>query len=145
MRPMEPLPVNRSCRCRYAVVRTLTTAVIAASCPGGVMQYLPGDVCDAVSRRDRHAFTSARPDEMSRPRRRRKKSDEPSSLIGLVGRQALGRRRGCVTSRAGRSHKPNTYSMDAVEVNLSSGEFVMTAPGCLEPTRTATNCLPLIE
>jgi hypothetical protein len=43
------------------------------------------------------------------------------------------------------SHKPNTYSIDAVEVYLSSGELAMTAPGCLEPTRTAMYCLPLTE
>jgi hypothetical protein len=42
MRPMGPLPANRSRCCRYAMVRTDTTAVVAAFNPGGVMQYLPG-------------------------------------------------------------------------------------------------------
>jgi hypothetical protein len=43
------------------------------------------------------------------------------------------------------SHSSNTYSIDAVEVFLSSGAFCNTKTGCLEPTRTAMYCLPLTE
>jgi hypothetical protein len=43
------------------------------------------------------------------------------------------------------SYSPNTYSMDAVEVFLSSGAFCKTKTGCREPTRTAMYCLPLTE
>src|SRR5438552_17427159 len=40
-------------------------------------------------------------------------------------------------------YSPNTYSLDAVEVSLSSGAFGMTEFGCFEPTSTAMYCLPL--
>ena len=42
-------------------------------------------------------------------------------------------------------YRPNTYSIDAVDVFLSSGAFGMTAFGCREPTSTAMYCLPLTE
>ena len=42
-------------------------------------------------------------------------------------------------------YSPNTNSMEAVDVCLSSGAFGMIAFGCLEPTSTATYCLPLTE
>ena len=41
-------------------------------------------------------------------------------------------------------YSPNTYSIDADEVFLSSGAFGMTEFGCFEPTSTAMYCLPLI-
>jgi hypothetical protein len=40
---------------------------------------------------------------------------------------------------------PNTYNIDAVEVYFSSGEVLIRLAVCREPTRTATNCLPLTE
>jgi hypothetical protein len=46
---------------------------------------------------------------------------------------------------AGPPYNPNTYSIDAVDVYLSSGALAMAALACLEPTSTATYCLPLTE
>jgi hypothetical protein len=43
------------------------------------------------------------------------------------------------------AYSAKTYSMDAVEVFLSSGESCQTAAGCLEPMSTAMYCLPLTE
>ena len=43
------------------------------------------------------------------------------------------------------AHKPNTYSMDAVAVCLSSGDVLMMLLLCREPARTAMNCLPFTE
>ena len=41
------------------------------------------------------------------------------------------------------NHRPNTNSIDAVEVFFSSGANGMTFCDCREPTSTATYCLPL--
>ena len=43
------------------------------------------------------------------------------------------------------AHSPNTNSIDAVEVFLSSGMVARMTAGCLDPTSTATYCLPLTE
>jgi hypothetical protein len=43
------------------------------------------------------------------------------------------------------AQSPNTNSIDAVEVFLSSGASLSTAAGCFEPTSTAMYCLPLTE
>ena len=43
------------------------------------------------------------------------------------------------------AYKPNTYSMDAVAVCLSSGDVLMMLLLCREPARTAMNCLPFTE
>jgi hypothetical protein len=43
------------------------------------------------------------------------------------------------------AYSAKTYSMEAVEVFLSSGESCQTAAGCLEPISTAMYCLPLTE
>src|SRR5262249_3977867 len=46
--------------------------------------------------------------------------------------------------RSHRKHyRPNTNSMEAVDVFFSSGEYGMTFCDCREPTSTATYCLPL--
>jgi hypothetical protein len=39
-------------------------------------------------------------------------------------------------------YSPKTYSMDAVDMFLSSGACGMMLFGCREPTNTATYCLP---
>ena len=43
------------------------------------------------------------------------------------------------------AYKPNTYSMDAVAVCLSSGDVLMMLLLCREPARMAMNCLPFTE
>jgi len=40
---------------------------------------------------------------------------------------------------------PNTYSIDAVELSLNSGNSASICCDCFDPTSTATYCLPLIE
>src|ERR1043166_194642 len=55
-----------------------------------------------------------------------------------------GRRVWAPACRSGH-HSPNTYTIEAVDVCLSSGAFGMMRFGCFEPTSTAMNCLPLTE
>src|SRR5262249_46591020 len=49
-----------------------------------------------------------------------------------------------VTSAHRADHSPNTNSIDAVELFLSSGYSVSSAGFCRAPASTATYCLPLI-
>ncbi len=44
-----------------------------------------------------------------------------------------------------RSHSPNTYSIEATDMVLSSGNSASVCDVCRDPTSTAIYCLPLTE
>src|SRR5262249_20940382 len=43
------------------------------------------------------------------------------------------------------AHNPNTYSIEATDIVLSSGNSASVCDVCRDPTSTAINCLPLTE
>src|SRR5262249_48899305 len=72
-------------------------------------------------------------------------SDQGSEHKPGAAHQHLQRSTNDAPRMAALAYSENTYSIEAVEVFLSSGESCITAAACLEPTSTAMYCLPLTE
>jgi hypothetical protein len=67
---------------------------------------------------------------------------DPRRSIGYYPLDRRVDRAPVIFNSTGTGHRPKTYSIDAVEVCLSSGAWGMMLFGCREPASTATYCLP---
>src|SRR5215470_8442108 len=67
---------------------------------------------------------------------------DPRRPIGCYPLDRRADRAPVIFNSTGVGHRPKTYSIDAVEVCLSSGAWGMMLFGCREPASTATYCLP---